>query len=190
VSDDHAATLDEIVDEIEPATVRVPICTRADLVGRLRELEESLEAALRADVRAQREDRVDYAAQAPGIAEEIEALEAHAREVSRVFVLRALGSRAYSDLLAEHPPTEQQRKTNPRLDHNPETLPAELIARCMVEPTGATAASVSKLRDKITHGQWQRLYGEALAVNVGELTVPFSARASAVLRASEQSSTT
>jgi hypothetical protein len=187
-------SLDNVIDEVQPAEARVAVCTRADLVTRLRQLEEGLAEAMGADARAERADRVDYAPRAPQIAEDIQDLEDEARAVSRVFVFRSLGGR-YGKLLKEHPPTTEQRKTEPRLDHNPDTFPYALMAESFVgfyvdgtiAPADGSVEQMRRLQERLSQGQWARLYGEVLAVNVGELTVPFSSRASAVLRRSEPS---
>jgi hypothetical protein len=172
--------LDGLVDEITPATETVRICTRGDLVDQLRRLEQELADAQRDD------DRHNRPPKAPKIAKQIEALEAEARGSERGLTLQAIGAAAWSDLLAKHPPTKQQRDQYPGLDHNPETFPYAAVAASLGEPDDS---GVRKLVERISQGQWSRLWGACLAVNVGEVSVPFSGRAYALLRGSEQSST-
>lgn len=175
------SALAQLVDDITPASQPVRVCTRGDLVAELRRLEEQLVAAQRDD------ERLNRTAEAPKIARRIAELEQEARSHEVELVVSSIGSTAWSNLMAAHPPTEAQRKQHPGLDHNPDTFPYAAIAASLGE---ADDTNVRKLADKISGGQWARLWSACLAVNVGDVSVPFSVRASAVLRGSDPSSTT
>lgn len=178
--------LDGLADEVQPATMRVAITTRLDLVAEHQAAEQELAEAQRDDARLNRTP------QAPKVAERIAALEQQMRDSQRTLVVSSIGYEAWSDLMAAHPPTKAQRKqasdegVRPP-DHNPETFPFAAVAASLGE---ADDSEVRKLAAKIGVGQWTELWTACLAVNIGQASVPFSRRASALLRPFEQSSTT
>lgn len=184
-----AGVVDEITAEATPATERVRICTRGDLIARLRLLEDDLEAAQRDDAASNKHDR------APKIAREIETVEAEARASEKELVLHAIGATAWSDLLAAFPPSKAQREQFRGLDHDPEKFPYAAVAASLgadlsdKESLTEAAGKVRKMADKLSQGQWSQIWTACLAVNVGEVSVPFSVRAFAARHGSEQNST-
>ena len=176
--------LDQLIDDGAPATRRVRICMRADLIAEHEHLSAQLEQAQRDDARLNR------TAQAPGIAQQISDLEDRIRESEVELVLQAIGASGWSDLLAAHPPTKKQKqeaaeaKVRPP-DHNPDTFPYAAVAASLGEPED----KVRKFADKFSLGEWTKLWAACLMVNVGETSVPKSDAAWRVLQRLEQSST-
>jgi len=94
-----------------------------------------------------------------------------------VITLKAIGSRAYDDLMAKYPPTPEQKKDG--ATYNPETFGPALIAACSWEPrlTPNEALEIWNSED------WSR--GEVMEVFVGcievcsrGLDVPFTVEGS------------
>ncbi|MEU4410767.1 hypothetical protein AB0F88_40205 [Streptosporangium sp. NPDC023963] len=173
----------------------------ADIKGRIKLPEKTVSICLRGDLQAEFEGlERDLAAarskpkavtlsggneEAETIAQMIADLSEEMREHSTVFRFRGLTKRAYSDLVAQYPPTrEQEEKGN---DVNWETFPVALIAACAIEPK-MTEAEAGELNDMVTQAQWNAIYMAASAVNAAKLDIPNSSAASAVLASSRRSS--
>jgi hypothetical protein len=165
-----------------PVVARVRVCLRNDLVDRLAQLDVELRRAREEDEKHNRKPA------APGIAEEIQRVEAEAREHEVEFVFTEIGRRAWSDLLAQYPPDDEQRAQG--LDHDPATFPPAAMAASCTSPAGTTLERMTKVFDDWGVGQVTALWRACLAANVGVTQVPKSLAASAVLRASSASSTT
>lgn len=88
--------------------------------------------------------------------------------------LKAVGSQAYDDLLAAHPPTaEQKREGN---TYNADTFAPALIAACCVEPAMSEKDAVTLW----TSSEWSRgevteLFVACVEVCSKGLDVPFTA---------------
>jgi hypothetical protein len=67
-----------------------------------------------------------------------------------------------------------------------EAMAGPLVAASCVAPA-VTEAQVDELREHISHGQFQELFGAAWDVNTGAVDVPFSLIASATLATPERS---
>lgn len=91
------------------------------------------------------------------------------------FRFRALSARAYSDLLAAHPPREGVQETA-----NAATLPGALVAASCVDPV-MTAEEYAELAEVISHAQAEALFDAAWTVNTQQVSVPFSLASSAIL---------
>ncbi|GAA2484575.1 hypothetical protein GCM10010406_21050 [Streptomyces thermolineatus] len=91
------------------------------------------------------------------------------------FRLRALGDKAWSDLVAAHPSDKRDEAWDPT------TFPAALIAACCVDPA-MTVEQVHQLFDGLNFGQREALTSGALEVNGDATAVPFSISASAILQ--------
>lgn len=174
-------SLGEVVAHVKPRTASVRLCLRGDLAREHERLEGELAEARR------RDDETNEPNQAPALARRIKDIEAQMRDDETEFVFTAIGTTAWSDLLAAHPPTKEQRATM-RVDHNPDTFPQEAIAASLVDPADATVDEVEALRAKLSIGQWSQLWTACLQANVGGETPGESSSASEVLRASGPSS--
>jgi hypothetical protein len=179
---EEVVSLDDILDEYTPRTVTVRLLTRGDLIADLERLERELAEARMSDDRLNEPDR------APSVARQIEEVQTEARRYEREFVFQEVGRREWTDLLAEHPPSKEQRDLG--LDHNPDTfLPAGIAASC-VKPVGVTVEGIAKLADKLGAGRYDLLWGACLAANRGDSRIPSSAAASVLRLDSGPNSTT
>jgi hypothetical protein len=105
----------------------------------------------------------------PRTAIEAELAEIHAlmRENMATFRFRALGRKAWSDLIAEHPGrTDDER-------WNADTFGPALVAACAIEPE-MTVEDVEAVYEVINADQRADLWAAAYGANVGETRVPFS----------------
>jgi hypothetical protein len=91
-----------------------------------------------------------------------------AREAAVTFRFRALGHRAYSNLLAAHPAPEGSKEP-----YDAGTFLPAVLAACCIEPS-LTPAQVDRLLDVVNDGTARTLYATALAVNEEPSPVPFS----------------
>ena len=182
--------LTEVVAQSKPRTETVRLCLRGDLLARHEQLEQDLARARELDEATNEPDT------APAIAREIKALEAEIREAEVPFVFESIGQSAWSDLLAEHPPTKEEREAG--LDHHPDTFCIEAVARSMVDPDpGEGDAALEAVMSmfgppmRLNQTQFIQLWTGCYKANMGGGKAPGeSSAASAVLRLSEQSSTT
>jgi hypothetical protein len=169
----YVEDIDDFLEGLKLPETEVPICMRGDMQSRFEELERELEIA-------RRKPDSDSLAGGDGevrrLAEEIEALRAEMQQHVRVFLLRALPRKAWSDLVKEHKP----RKQDAPADFNRDTFPVAALAACSVKP-GITEAQAGKVVDHITQGQWSTLWNAIMELNGGSGDVPFSYAASAIL---------
>lgn len=175
------ADIEEILAGARMPERTIPLCLRGDLQAEFEDLERQLrKAELDAD------DSLAAGSEARAIAELIEAVRQQMAEHTQVFRVRGIDSEAYSDLLAKHKPTDEQRREG--YDLNMVTFPAELVAACAVDPA-MTLEQAQRLSRAISHRQWEDLFNAALACNRQAVEVPFSLAASAIRAASAPSST-
>lgn len=181
-------SIDDVLDAHRPVTRSVRVVVDGQLLGDLDRLEEQLAEARRQD------DRLNRPPQAPAIAEQIRQLRDRANTEAVEFTFEAIGRKAWSDLQAQHPPTDEQiaegRDDGIRPDFNPETFPAAAIAASCVEPSGMTVEKAQRLLDGWTVSQTRKLWSACLSANIGGADIPFSEGAYDVLRRSGGSSTT
>ena len=102
-----------------------------------------------------------------------------------VFRFVTVGAKKWSDLVAQHPPSKQDRARG--RDVSESFWPAAMAASCE-QPEGATKAGFEKLWSKLSDGQWQRLVGACREANVGEHDIRPSWAVSALLNGQQQKS--
>lgn len=106
----------------------------------------------------------------------VEELRAAVRAKSRTMMFESIGRKRWRDLIAQHPPTDEQRKSmgelGQRLDHNPETFPATAIAASCVEPE-LTIEDARWLVDQLPLGVVDRIWAACLSANVTGSRDPF-----------------
>jgi hypothetical protein len=90
------------------------------------------------------------------------------RENAVEFRFRALGHRAYSNLLAAHPAPEGSKEP-----YDAGTFLPAVLAACCAEPS-LTPAQVDRLLDVVNDGTARILFATALAVNEEPSPLPFS----------------
>ena len=179
--------LSEVNAEARPFTASVWLCLRGDLVREHEQLERKL-----ADLRRASDGSLggDGAGE---IARRIRDVEAELRAGETEFTFQAIGKSTWRNLLAEHPPTKEQKELG--MDHNPETFAPVVMARSLIDPFPGegdeAVAEVEALLEKLTVLQVGKLWTACMAANVDGGNAPGeSSAASAVLRAFELSSIT
>lgn len=153
-------TIDDLLAEVSARERTVKLLLRQEMLAEHARLDAELIDVLTTD---QNENRDPLG---PALAERLVAFEAEIEAAKRSFRFRAVGKRAWADLLKEHPPTKDQRAANGRLDHNPETFPIAAIAASCVEPV-LSVDDVAKLEAVLNLAQFDVLWGGCLDANVG-----------------------
>ena len=174
-------TVDDFLGEYEAPTTEVEVCPRPELVIRHQELERRLVEAGQSSSSSLADSG------SKDLARELQELEQEMSETARKFRFRALSRRRWRSLLAAHPPLKQHKLDN--FDYHPETFPVAAIAACAIEPV-MTPEDAGKLEDLLPLGQFQKLWGAVLDVNLGVSDAPKSMLATAILRMNGASSTT
>jgi hypothetical protein len=150
----------EVLANAKAKTARVRLCLDGHLLDEHAVLSEQLEQAQRYDETTNDPDT------APGIAQEIVALEARIAEEEVEFVFRGLGRGRWRTLLADHPPSEEQVAQG-AVDFDPDVFPFEAMAASLVEPT-MTADELSELNDEVLDEiQFNTIWGTCLRANLG-----------------------
>lgn len=172
----------DIIGSIRRPEKTVPICTAGDLQAEFEDLERDLAIA--------KEKPLEEGTLAGGanpmataVAQQIQELRGRMREHTVVFRFQGLSSKAYSDLVAKHPPKDDSKRT----DVDADGFSADLVATCAIEPK-MTFAEAVQLSEVLTQAQWDALFTAAYEVNKTDIDVPFSYAASAVLSGSKKSS--
>jgi phage tail protein X len=167
--------VDAWLDDYQPRTVEIRVCTRYDLLDQHAKLEGQLVGET-TDARRKM------------LARKIVKLETEIEAVEKVFTFEDIGGR-WMDLIGKHPPTEAQLKADRNLDHNPETFPVAAVATSSSHPK-LTEDQVAKLRRKLQHAQWQKVWSAVLEANLGMAEAPKSLLAGLALRRNGASGTT
>ena len=181
--------IDALLDEIEnpeyraSQTVRILVGKAASLLADHAAADEELRQAIDEDSRENREPL------APALARRVRELEDQMEAAKTSFTFRAIGRKAWADLVAKHPPTKAQLKVDPQADVDPESFPVAAIAASCVEPA-LTLEQAQRIESAVTDVQWRVLYGACLTVNVGTSDLPKSVLAGLILQTSERSVTT
>jgi hypothetical protein len=177
---------------VKPRTEVARICTDGEAIGRVRALDEELARVERADREQNRTP------QAPQIARQIREAEEAAEASMVAITLQGIGDPAWRRLLAAHPPTRKQLTEAKdaglkKPDHDPDVFPYEAIAASITsidgEPAEESADTVREFFDSLPQGEFARIWGLTLLVNVGDNSVPFSRAASRHLEGYEENST-
>lgn len=161
----------EIIGRIRRPERTVTIPLRGDLLAEWDELEQALD-----DAAAEQSTSLAEASPSRGIAERMDALRGEIRESEQTFRFRGLTDRALSDLTAKHPPRDGKDET-----WNPETFVPALIAACAVDPA-MTPEQATALISELHRASANKLFGGAWYASTGAVDVPFSERASEILR--------
>lgn len=165
------ADIADILKRARPRESTVTVCLAGDLAAEVERLE-----ALLARTRQDAWKAESLASADPGTetAQRIADLQSQMADSEVTFTLRALGHRAWSDLMAAHP----SEATDQAFD--PVSFTPALIAACCVDPE-MTVDQVGELFDVLSTGQVKGLIDAAFEVNSEPTAVPFSLAASAIL---------
>jgi hypothetical protein len=147
----------------------VRVCFDRALLYELEELEGRL-----AD--AKRDADGMLGSQVPELTTQRDELRRKAKDSSTRFVFESIGRRRWRDLMAEHPPTDEQiqeaKKYDQDLDFNPETFPAAAMAAACVEP-GISVEQAQEMMDELPEGVGNRIWVACLRANVTGGRDPF-----------------
>lgn len=173
----------DLIGQVKRPEKTVAICLAGDMAATFEELERDLQIA---------RDQPSGGTLAGGgnplatdLAKQIMALREQMREHTVTFRFRGLPRKEYSDLVAAHPPNDDDKAAGADVDWN--TFPTALVAACAIDPV-MTAEEAGELADVLTQAQWDSLASAALQVNKRDVDVPFSYAASAVLQNSQRNS--
>lgn len=160
----------DLLAKARPRERTVKVLLDGQLAGEIERLE--------AELREVSEDwqPSDLTEQHPGrkVSEQIAKLREKVKASEVPFLLRNIGDKAYSDLVAAHP------STDPNEAFDSVTFPRALIAASCVDPAMAPE-DVAALFEVITQGQIKDLFDAAWDVHNSSGLVPFSLAASALL---------
>ena len=106
------------------------------------------------------------------LAKRIKAARERMRKSEAEFTFRAMGDKAWSDLIAAHPGGKGQ-------SFDPATFPKALVAAACVDPV-MTVEQTTELFEVLNQGQRDELWQAAFEVNTEATSVPFSVSASAI----------
>lgn len=169
----------DVLARTKPATRTVPICIDGTIAERLDEVRARHLDAVRESVGMADSTISDVVA-------EVAALEAEADTATVTFTVTSIGSKAWRALSAEHPPAVDDVEG---WRWNPETFPVAAVAAATVEPA-MSEIEADQLAQTLSDGQWSKLFGAVLAVNVGDDLIPKSGLGTSETPSSEPSSTT
>lgn len=165
-----AKSIEDILKAAKPREKTVMVCIRGDLAGEAERLQDELS---RVSEDWEPSDLTDVH---PGraIAEQLKAVHAQVREAEEPFTLRYIGDRAYSDLVAAHPPQSDEEA------FDSVAFPRALVAASCVQPE-MTEEQVTELFEVINEGEIKKLFDAAWDVHNSSDVIPFSLAASALL---------
>lgn len=172
--------IDDFLGGYKPPKVTVAIQQRADLLEEHGRLLRDRERAIRASNSLAGGATAD-------ISERISELEAEMEAATFEITFEALSSHQFLRLKAQHRPRKSDREQ--RLDFNLDTFPAALFASCAADPEMSDEQSVA-LVEKLTDGQFAKLWNACLVLNIGDDSVPKSATPFAPEATNGTSSTT
>ncbi|MEO3978769.1 hypothetical protein [Streptomyces sp. CAU 1734] len=162
--------ISEILKKAKAREKSVFICLAGDLLAEADRLEKQLQETTE-EFRA---DSLASANPAEKLSRELKAVREKMRKAEVEFRFRALGARAYSDLLAAHPGKE------PGEGFDPDTFPQALVSACAVDPV-MTPEQAGELFEVLNEGQRNTLMQGAYDVNNETASLPFSVTASGIL---------
>lgn len=155
--------ISELLAGASPREVTVKVCLVGDAAAEAEALEEQL-----GGLGEWQPTSLGEANPAFELQERVEAARQRVREAAVEFRFRALGHRAYSNLLAAHPAPEGSKEP-----YDAGTFLPAVLAACCIEPS-LTPAQVDRLLDVVNDGTARTLFAAALAVNEEPSPVPFS----------------
>lgn len=180
---DAGITAEDLLALVKPRTGEVALLLDQDLAAAHQRLQAELTDALLSD---EKENRHPVA---PKIVDQIRALEAEIDAAKIMFRFKAIGRRAWQDLMLKHPPSKDVKKIDPRAQFDPERFPVAAVAASLVEPK-MSVEQVALLEQRLTEGQFSVLWGKCVDVNVGGGDIPKLPTFGRLARLSELSAAT
>lgn len=171
------ADIKAVLAKAQPRQETVRLCLRGDLIHDHRQLQDELAEAERLDAMSNEPDL------APEVAQKIVDLEVQIRAEEVEFTFQSIGRRAWSDLMAQYPPSKAEQRIG--AEFNEDFISAAVAASC-VEPQ-MSLDDARLLEEAVTVGQWAELWQACVLANGGSGSVGESKAASRVLANSSRS---
>lgn len=150
----------EVMALAKPRETEISICVAGDLAADADRLTAELDV-----LDSHPATSLSDGAERARLASELEEVRELMQEAQISFRFRALG-KEFSDLIAAHP-------GGPGKDWDPTTLPADLIARCAIEPKMSLEES-EQLLEALNEGQRGLLFNAAWRANSAAVAIPTS----------------
>lgn len=176
-------SIDRFRQSFAPRRATARILSDQSLVARHAEADEALQAALSGSDSLAGPDAEHLAE----LRDAVEQLEAEIAEAETPFVFQGIGRQRWLDTVAQHPPSEADRRDG--YDFDPRDFPPTALSLSCVEPL-LTLDDARWLAEHLDLAEWRKLWEACLEANVGVSARPKSLTATALRRMSAQSSTT
>ncbi|MBM9621031.1 hypothetical protein [Streptomyces zhihengii] len=167
--------IEEILKRAKPRQKSVWICVAGDLLSEV----DRLERELREVGEGWSPDSLASCDPREKIAKRIKTVREAMKKAEVEFVFRSIGDRAWSDLVAAHPP-KKQGPGGQQLAWDPDTFPRALVSASAVDPV-MTPEQLDELFEVLNEGQRSEMFDCAYAVNTEATSIPFSVTASGIL---------
>lgn len=177
---EDAVSFDSVLAGATRVTKSIRLCLDGELMHTIERLNEEFVLARQADEAENRDP------QAPALAARIVELTEQARAKAVTFTFQSMGRRAWRNLVAEHPPSEEEKARG--ADFNTDTFPVAAMVMCAVAPTGITTAKLEQLGERLTDQQWDALWLTCHIANTGGADIPLFVDAFATARGTETNS--
>lgn len=172
----------DIMAKAFPAKRTVRIAVRGDLIERIEDLNEQWEAAVQRDMAA---DRL-VGNEAPALYDELVQATEEAEAEKVTFSVQSIG-KDWGRLVRQHPPTDDEMVEGWKW--NLETFPPAALAACCLDPV-MTDGEAAGLIEVLREGEFEKLFGAVLALNLMGDLVPKLGRGTDTMPPSEPTSTT
>lgn len=174
--------IDDLIATAQPQTEVVRVCARGELVPAHEEAVKALAEAAQAD-----DSLAGVSPEVAAAAEAVKAIEDEQEAHTLSLTVTAVSRNRWANLLAQHPPTKEQRRIGHFAD--PASFPVAVVAECVVELEG-DVSKAEKLADILSMAEWNKLESAALRLNGEETPHPKLAAATVILQTNGHSSTT
>lgn len=193
-------TFAEIRGRKKGRVVRVIVQLDGEVSARIEELREEYNRA-RAEERVRTSPDMSQRTKSNDIAGEIESLVRDSEDTEAEFVFKAIGRHGYDDLLAEHPPTEKDRKLAKeqaeslglpsfQAEFNAETFPPALISASCIQPQMSLEEALEIWNsDEWNGAELLKLWEAARNANATPGDIPFALRGIGAIPSTAQNST-
>lgn len=156
------ASFNEVRSRVKPRVATVKVLLGAD---DLPDQYEKLDEELREVVSRSAADSLDQVNEITAIRDQMAELSARMDAESTVFKFQALPRTEWRKLIADHPPSREIQKKNPRAEWDPVTFMPAALSACCVDPE-MTVDEAAELMDMLTEAQFNDVWITCYSVNV------------------------
>lgn len=157
----------DIKAAFRPVEARVRLCLLGDIEAEINSLKEQLRLA---------QARADQASFTDSTVTDLEQrildLQAEARAHEVEFVFRAIGRKAWTDLILAHPASDEQSELVPGIEYDLVAFPAAAMHASCVAPADADLDFWQEVNEEWNVGQVNRLWNACLAAQNGVAEAP------------------